>query len=714
MRRLLCLLLLAVLVAAPVQAAERVLLAPPDTARGLSAAASAAGSLTALRQAATRAGKTRVIVGLRVPFAAEMALAPGERALQRSEIASAGIGLRARFSAAVARNPGAVRSYSAIPFMALEVSAAELERLARDPDVISLAPDAMIPLALKESTRLVHAPDAWAMGFSGLGQTVAVIDTGVDKTHPYLAGKVVSEACYSQGGFCPGDNATSSTAPGSGMPCPLPDYCYHGTHVAGIAAGKDTLFSGVARDANLIAIQVFSPYYGIAAANSDILAGLNRVYDLRDAYKIAAVNLSLGGDQFASACDTSLPAVFAAFANLRAAGIAPVVASGNDGSTDSLGWPSCYSNAVSVGAVSDEAWGPCGGAATAVDKVACFSNTAPFLSLLAPGALITSAVPGGGIRTLMGTSMAAPHVAGAFAVLRQRFPDASVSDLLARLQTSGRQVSDYRVPAIVKSRIDVAAALGATPVRLSYVKAGPGAGSVSFAPASGSPTCNASCVQTFAPGTRVTVTAQSAAGSAFAGWNGACSGLGACTFTMDSAKQLTANFTRPVQMVSLNYQKTGDGAGSVTLASAADTASCAASCMRMYRAGTVVTLTPQPTAASVFQSWTGACTGSGTCTITLTGPASVTAVFVRQPQLTLTYTKLGKGQGSVSFAPAGGAAACSGNCVQRYGAGTRVKLTANPARNMKFTGWSGACTGTGACSFTMTAARTVGATFAPR
>jgi subtilisin family serine protease len=90
-------------------------------------------------------------------------------------------------------------------------------------------------------------------GASGTGQTVAILDSGVDKNHPFLAGKIISEACYSttsssSTSVCPGGVGTS-TAPGSGVPCLL-DGCEHGTHVAGIAAGKGTSFSGVARDAD--------------------------------------------------------------------------------------------------------------------------------------------------------------------------------------------------------------------------------------------------------------------------------------------------------------------------------------------------------------------------------------------------------------------------------------------------------------------------------
>ena len=84
-----------------------------------------------------------------------------------------------------------------------------------------------------------------------------MLDTGVDKAHGFLAGRVVSEACFSDGD-CPG-GVSSSTASGSGVPCTFaPGDCEHGTHVAGIAAGRGASFDGVAPFANVIAINVFS------------------------------------------------------------------------------------------------------------------------------------------------------------------------------------------------------------------------------------------------------------------------------------------------------------------------------------------------------------------------------------------------------------------------------------------------------------------------
>ncbi|UCG06665.1 MAG: S8 family serine peptidase, partial [Desulfobacterales bacterium] len=187
--------------------------------------------------------------------------------------------------------------------------------------------------------------------------------------------------------------------------------CDHGTHVAGVAAGlnavsRDPTFDGVAKGADIIAIQVFSKFTGSNCSPlpspcalswiSDQIQGLERVYALRNTYKIAAVNMSLGGGRYTSPCDSQPHK--AIIDNLRSSGIATVIASGNNGYTDALSSPACISTAVSVGATEKD------------DDVASFSNSATFLDLLAPGVSIRSSVPNTktSYARFSGTSMAAP------------------------------------------------------------------------------------------------------------------------------------------------------------------------------------------------------------------------------------------------------------------------------------------------------------------
>ena len=173
-------------------------------------------------------------------------------------------------NALLSRVQGSLRSdavkFDSIPFVSLWVTRAELAQLINDPSVTSVQEDVPAKLYLTESVLLIQADDVGATGKQGAGEVVAILDTGVHKTHlMFPGGKVASEACYSTTGpgttsFCPG-GAASSTAPGSGLNCPVEiPGCDHGTHVAGIVAGNHPSLKGVAPAARLIAIQIFSRF----------------------------------------------------------------------------------------------------------------------------------------------------------------------------------------------------------------------------------------------------------------------------------------------------------------------------------------------------------------------------------------------------------------------------------------------------------------------
>jgi Divergent InlB B-repeat domain len=231
-----------------------------------------------------------------------------------------------------------------------------------------------------------------------------------------------------------------------------------------------------------------------------------------------------------------------------------------------------------------------------------------------------------------------------------------------------------------------------------------GSGSVSLATSAGTDSCATTCQRTFPSGTTVTLTATPAAGSIFSSWSGACTGSGPCTITMDQARLVTATF---VPVYSLNL--TVNGSGSVLLDSSAGAITCTASCGKAYVGGTVVTLTATPAAGQVFNGWSGACSGTGVCTTTMTAAKAVTAAFVPTYDLGLTVS----GTGSVALVAAGVTDVCSSSCVKTYKSGTSVTLTATPGSGQAFGGWSGACSGTAACTTTMSAAKAVTATFVP-
>ena len=437
-----------------------------------------------LRALAEKQGRVRVIAGLRVAFTPEGVLSAGRRDAQHAEIAEATAAVRDALGGAAHR---VVHTYNTVPYIALELSPAALDRLEASGEAATLQEDTPDPATLAQSTPIVEATEAAAVGRTGSGQAVAVIDTGIAKGHSFLqhapgVSKVLSEACFSDGD-CPG-GTSSSTATGSGVPCTYaPSACRHGTHVAGIAAGRSQSFSGVARQARLISIQVFSRFDGPAncpppdedpcalSFDSDQLAALQRVFALRNTFKIAAANISLGGGSFSSACDGD--ARKPAIDNLRSVGIATVISSGNDGFANAVNEPGCISTAVTVGATDDS------------DTVAPFSNSGALVDFFAPGVGIESSVPQGtgpggtNFDTFDGTSMAAPHVAGAWAIARQVAPAATAAQVQAALTETGKPVTDTLAsPQITRDRIRVfsaAANLAHTGFRIDN-KFGPAVG----------------------------------------------------------------------------------------------------------------------------------------------------------------------------------------------------------------------------------------------
>jgi uncharacterized repeat protein (TIGR02543 family) len=120
-----------------------------------------------------------------------------------------------------------------------------------------------------------------------------------------------------------------------------------------------------------------------------------------------------------------------------------------------------------------------------------------------------------------------------------------------------------------------------------------------------------------------------------------------------------------------------------------------------------VTLTATPSSGYVFSGWTGDCSGTSTCSLTMSANHNVTATFAVQ---TFTLSVTNAGNGSVSSNPAG--ISCGSTCSDAFASGTPVTLTATPSAGYVFSGWTGDCSGTSTCSVTMSANRTVSATFA--
>ncbi|WP_327221907.1 S8 family peptidase [Streptomyces cyaneofuscatus] len=273
--------------------------------------------------------------------------------------------------------------------------------------------DGVRKASLDRSTGQVGAPAAWARSYDGTGTKIAVVDTGIDATHPDLAGRVVAERNF------------------SGSP-DAKDRVGHGTHVASTAAGtgaKDARFKGVAPGAQLINAKVLDDRG--AGDDSGVIAGV----DWAVAQGADVINMSLGGP------DTPGIDPLEAQVNKVSAekGVLFAIAAGNNGpGLGTIASPGSADAALTVGAVDDD------------DAMADFSGVGPRTGdgavkpdLTAPGVGITAAAATGtggqnppGYATLDGTSMATPHVAGAAAILKQKNPAWTGAQIKAALTGS--------------------------------------------------------------------------------------------------------------------------------------------------------------------------------------------------------------------------------------------------------------------------------------
>jgi subtilisin family serine protease len=398
--------------------------------------------------------RVRVVIALRAPAASGKSANAAQAAIQS---------LQSRVLAGIDddafRRLDAWRSTAGL---AGELSIGGLSALANHPDVLRIDRDSGGEGALLESVPLVGGTAAHARGFRGAGVTIAIIDSGVEATHPDLAGAVVDERCFCAHfggeGCCP-NQQREQRGPGAAA-----DDQGHGTGVAGTLLSRGVVAGvGMAPAAKLVAVKVLDSSNRFDFA-SQITSALDFI--LTEHPEVRVVNLSLGLDgALAGSCDNASAETMLwarQVAALRARGTAVTASSGNAAQVGSITAPACVSGVWGVGATYDapfrsNSFSACSETDTNTDDIVCFSNTSTAVSFLAPGAIITTSGRGGKTQRLVGTSFAAPHVAGAAAVLFAMKPSATVAEIANVLATTGKPIRDKRTGATFV-RIDLGAA----------------------------------------------------------------------------------------------------------------------------------------------------------------------------------------------------------------------------------------------------------------
>jgi len=327
--------------------------------------------------------------------------------------------------------------------LSADIDSEDLEALRSNPSVLEVTPMKEISFFLQDSAKITGANSTWTYQFNssgnmvnitGAGQTVCVIDTGVNFSHSDFSGK---NALGVNGNNI--DCVTADCVENASVG----DDHGHGTFVAGIAVANGNI-RGIAPDAKLIGVKVLNSQG--SGYEDDLKLGMEWCIDHAATYNISVISLSLGTSTlYTSACDNVDDDLNITASVNRAVSnnIAVVAATGNTGSTTGIAAPACISNSTAVGAV-DKSDG-------------ILFNRNAMTDLLAPGSSINSTIISGGYSSASGTSMSTPHVSGAFALLQQFYKlnnsaASSVALIENTLKDTGRVINDSGT---LYSRIDV-------------------------------------------------------------------------------------------------------------------------------------------------------------------------------------------------------------------------------------------------------------------
>ena len=421
----------------------------------LSLLALATGSARAEPQAAPTGDLVEVVVSLSQKPLATTTWRAG-RQLQARTLARSQANVAERIETAVPDARIRWRYKLVANGMAIVVPSSQLDRLTSLPGVETVYPSVRYRTQLDRSPQQIGAPALWGAGLANAGQgmKIAIIDEGIDQTHPFF-----SPAGYTMpAGFPKGQTAytTAKVIVARAFPPARPAWKHaskpfdpelssHGTHVAGIAAGNANTLAEGARISG-VAPRAYLGNYKALTIPTDADVGLDgnspelvAAIEAAVADGMDVINMSLGEPEIEPSRDIVVKALEAA----ARAGVVPVVSAGNDFDQfgrGSVGSPAAAPSAITVGAVTTTRGGP-------ADVIASFSSSGPTpLSLQlkpevsAPGASIVSAAPRNSYATLSGTSMASPHVAGAVALLLQRHPTWTPAQVKSALALTGDPV----------------------------------------------------------------------------------------------------------------------------------------------------------------------------------------------------------------------------------------------------------------------------------